>query len=150
MSITLDLPADLTREAQRIPDLEHRITLFLRQQVELEEWRNSRYSTEVRSLVEAASAEAEKLRRSGISRAALFDQFTEISENQEDAATPSAHLSDEEAMLRLLKIVADAGPKGVSVRDASMKAGVFYLRAASLMRRNINIRLSADRAELIL
>lgn len=83
MSITLDVPADLAAQAQRIPDLEGRIALFLRQQLELEAWRASRYPSKIRSLVEAAGAEAVKLRDAGVEREQLFAEFIQLSRDMD-------------------------------------------------------------------
>lgn len=46
------------------------------------------------------------------------------------------HLSDEEVMERLTRIVKAAGPDGISARSAAADAGVFYLRAIKAMDKN--------------
>jgi hypothetical protein len=51
MTLTLDLPPDLERDAVQITDLKDRLLIFVRQQVDLERWRSRRYSPEARRLV---------------------------------------------------------------------------------------------------
>ena len=59
MTLTLDLPPELERDAVQITDLKDRLLIFVRQQVDLERWRSRRYSPESRRLVaESASLAA--------------------------------------------------------------------------------------------
>jgi hypothetical protein len=59
MTLTLDLPPDLERDAVQITDLKDRLLIFVRQQVDLERWRSRRYSPEARRLAaESASLAA--------------------------------------------------------------------------------------------
>ena len=55
MSITVELPPDLERDANRITDLDERLKLFVRQQVDLERWRSTRYSEKARRLVQESA-----------------------------------------------------------------------------------------------
>lgn len=63
MTLTLDLPPELERDAMRIADLKDRLLLFVRQQVDLEHWRSRRYSDEARELVAESASLAEMMTR---------------------------------------------------------------------------------------
>jgi hypothetical protein len=58
MTLTLDLPPELERDAVQITDLKDRLLLFVRQQVDLERWRSKRYSSEAQRLVAASASVA--------------------------------------------------------------------------------------------
>ena len=61
MTLTLDLPPELEKEALRISDLKDRLMVFVRQQVDLEQWRSERYSPAARQLVAESAQLAEKM-----------------------------------------------------------------------------------------
>ncbi|MBL9183269.1 MAG: hypothetical protein JNN17_14115 [Verrucomicrobiaceae bacterium] len=61
MTLTLDLPPELEKEALRISDLKDRLMVFVRQQVDLEQWRSERYSPAARQLVAESAELAEKM-----------------------------------------------------------------------------------------
>lgn len=77
MSITVELPPDLEQQVKDIPDMGQRVVSFLRDQVEYENWRKSRYSDEARRLLAESKVEAEQLKAEGVPRAELFRQFFE-------------------------------------------------------------------------
>lgn len=61
MTLTLDLPPELEKEALRISDLKDRLMVFVRQQVDLEQWRSERYSPAAWQLVAESAQLAEKM-----------------------------------------------------------------------------------------
>ena len=61
MTLTLELPPELERDAIQITDLKERLLLFVRQQVDLERWRSDRYSPQARRLVAESARMAEAL-----------------------------------------------------------------------------------------
>ena len=77
MSITINLAPEVEQGARRIVDLQRRVEDFVRSQVELEQWRERRYSPEARALAAEAMARAERLRAQGITREEAFRQLRE-------------------------------------------------------------------------
>jgi hypothetical protein len=49
-------------------------------------------------------------------------------------------LSEGDALARLSKVVKSAGPEGISGRQAAIEAGIFYLRALKVLRKNFTVR----------
>lgn len=78
MSVTLTIPPELEREAASIPDLQQRFEVFVRHQVDLEKWRQGRYSEKARGLVANDLAQAEELRAKGVSRVEAAAMFRDI------------------------------------------------------------------------
>ena len=79
MSVTLDLPPELENAAMSIPDLNERLLLFVRQQVNMEQWRQSRYSARSRGLLEQAAQEAEQqARKAGVTREQAAAEFEAV------------------------------------------------------------------------
>ena len=78
MSVTLDLPPELESAAMSIPDLNERLLLFVRQQVNMEQWRQSRYGASARGLLEQATLEAELARKAGVTREQAAADFEAV------------------------------------------------------------------------
>lgn len=78
MTLTLNLPAELESDAIRIPDLNQRLTSFVRQQVDLEKWRSRRYSDHARRLATESAEDAEKISREEASKD-LLESYERIS-----------------------------------------------------------------------
>ena len=57
----------------------------------------------------------------------------ELSSPKRRGRRKGKHISDEEALAALTKVVVAAGAEGISARHASEKSGVFYQRAIALM-----------------
>jgi len=77
MSITINLAPELEQGARRIADLQKRVEDFIRSQVELEQWRERRYSPEARALASEAMARAEQWRAQGVTRDEAFRRLRE-------------------------------------------------------------------------
>lgn len=75
MSVTIEIPAEIESAALSIPDLNARLLTFVRHQVDLERWRNNRYSSKAQQLVAQGLAEAEQLKAAGISREEALELF---------------------------------------------------------------------------
>jgi hypothetical protein len=78
MSVTLEIPAEIESAALRIPDLNERLLAFLRHQVELERWRESRYSSRTQQLVAQGLKEAEQMKAGGTSREEALELFKDV------------------------------------------------------------------------
>ncbi len=78
MSITVELPPEMEERVRQIPDLKERVTAFLRDQADCEEWRQRRYSAKARTIAEESLAEAEALKAQGLGRGELFRRFFEL------------------------------------------------------------------------
>lgn len=72
MTLELDLPPDLERQAHDIPDIQQRLMSFVRHQVALESWRSRRGSDRARRLVDEALADGDALQSQGIDREEAF------------------------------------------------------------------------------
>lgn len=80
MTLTLSLPADLELEALRIPDLDQRLSSFVREQVDLEKWRQRRYSDAARRLAAESALDAGGMDRAEAKRV-LVESLEEISKS---------------------------------------------------------------------
>lgn len=78
MSITIELPPDMEKRVAGLPDLGQRVTDFLRDELEYEEWRKERYSDEARAIVREGLADAERDRAAGMTREEGFRRFFEV------------------------------------------------------------------------
>ena len=78
MSVTLDLPPELENAAMSIPDLNERLLLFVRQQVNMEQWRQSRFSARARGLLDQAAQQAEQARTAGVTREQAAAESEEV------------------------------------------------------------------------
>ena len=78
MSITVEVPPDLEEQVRTIPDLNQRVLTFLRTQVEHENWRRQRYSQKARRIVTEGLAEAEQMKKAGVSRDEMFRRLFEV------------------------------------------------------------------------
>lgn len=63
MTLTLSLPADLESEVLRIPDLDQRLSSFVREQVALEKWRQKRYGDDARRMAQESLKDAATMSR---------------------------------------------------------------------------------------
>ena len=78
MSITVEVPPDIAEQVRTIPNLDQRVLSFLRSQVEYEKWREQRYSERARSIVSEGLAEAERMKKAGVSREEMFRRLFKV------------------------------------------------------------------------
>ena len=78
MSIIVEVPPDLEEQVRTIPNLDQRVLSFLRSQVEYEKWRGQRYSEKARRIVSEGLVEAERMKKSGVSREEMFRRLFEV------------------------------------------------------------------------
>jgi|GEM_PF-997154 len=80
MTLNLQLPPDIESAARMIPDLQDRVISFVRHQVDIEKWREGRYSEEAQKLVNDGFAEADRWNEQGLSREEVARRFKEVQE----------------------------------------------------------------------
>ncbi|MEA3207824.1 MAG: hypothetical protein QOE70_881 [Chthoniobacter sp.] len=81
MSITFDIPADVQAGVADISDLDLRVVLYLRHEVQMEAVRRQRHSPQARELV------AEAVRKAEMDKVAGFDaeeSFAQLRQAQQD------------------------------------------------------------------
>jgi hypothetical protein len=78
MNLSVELPPDVERAALGIPDLGHRLAVFVRHQIELEAWRSHHGSAKARALVNQAFADGEVMKAGGMTHEEAFDMFEKV------------------------------------------------------------------------
>ena len=78
MTLELNLPPELERQANDIPDFKRRVALFIEHQVALESWRSQHGSLKARQLVDEALAEGETGLAQGVDREQAFGLLEDI------------------------------------------------------------------------
>lgn len=68
----------MEERVRHIPDLNQRVAAFLREQADYEAWRERRYSSRAREIVDESSSTAAALADEGLSREELFNRFFEL------------------------------------------------------------------------
>ncbi len=78
MTMTIEIPPELEIKVRDIPNLDRRITDFLRHEVRLEEIRRVRHSGRARALAERALAGAEEDKAAGTDEESSFRQLLDL------------------------------------------------------------------------
>lgn len=81
MTVTVKVPSDLEDEVAGIPDLEARLTLFLRHEAKLETLRQKRHSAEAREIAERVLHCAAGAKSEDFDWDASFNEFERQVEN---------------------------------------------------------------------
>lgn len=84
MILTLDLPPDLESAARKIPDLQDRVISFLRHQIDIEQWREGRYSGEAQKMVAEGFAEGDRWIEQSLPIQEVERRFREVRERIAD------------------------------------------------------------------